>query len=175
MRKLSSMQYVDINNWPEELRIEFSSMLSPFCKEQGSLSESADISLKPLPPISQKVFNDIELRKLESVLSSMNINATFQVLRLHKCASAVALNKTIKLGSEKSRYGNSSTVIIRDKLVEINKFVNCTILIPKEGISNSEYGWLNILHIWSMLAKTGMDFQLKCGLRHWKMTLTSFH
>ena len=68
----------------------------------------------------------------------MKINATFQVLRLHKCDSAVALNKTIKLSSEKSRYGNSSTVIIRDKLEEINKFVNCTILIPKEGINNCE-------------------------------------
>ena len=63
----------------------------------------------------------------------MNINATFQVLRLHKCDSAVALNKTIKLGSEKSRYGNSSTVIIRDKLEEINKFCQLYYTNPKGG------------------------------------------
>ena len=89
--------------------------------------------LKVLTPISQRVLNDIELRKLESVLSSMNINATFQVLHLHKCASAVAFNKNI---SEKLRYGNNSTVMFHDKLVEINKFVNCTVQIPKEGTSN---------------------------------------
>lgn len=148
MRKFQSMQSVSLDQWPEEFKHEFSPMFESCFKQGGSLAESASSAgasnVKPLPPISEKAFLDQEIIKIKSVVSSVHLNSQIEVVKLHKSTTAIAFSNSIKLASEKSRYGHCSKVFVDNTLVEICSFVQCTCLITdvSSGNSTTHRHWL---------------------------------
>ncbi len=129
MRKLTSMQSTDSSLWPSEFQNEFSSLLHEHKK--GTLSDFRFLDkneIKPLRPIFQKVLDEIELERIHQVLYTTYDGNNYHIVRLHKYTNAI-VNGAIKLASEKSRYGNSSKVIVNNQLVEIIRFVYCTVIV----------------------------------------------
>ncbi len=142
MRKLTCMQVTDASQWPSEFETEFTSVLNKLPRECGSLAptvEHVSSNIQPLPPISERVFDDLERDHIRNLLNSSYPN--FEVLRLHKTMHAVALS-TIKLASKNSRYGNCSKIIARHKVVEILRFVKCYILIKENDHEETTELWL---------------------------------
>lgn len=134
MRKFLGMQIVSLDQWPEDLRNDFSPLFHKCCKETGSLSETNQSKdsfalVKPLPPVTERAFKSEDMVKIEEIMSHLYPNCQVQVLRLHRSSLAVAFNETVKLASNHSRYSNCSKVFIDNKLFEINHFVQCTVLV----------------------------------------------
>ncbi len=97
MRKLTCMQVTDASQWPSEFETEFTSVLNKLPRECGSLAptvEHVSSKIEALPPISERVFDDLERDHIRNLLNSTHPN--FEVLRLHKTMHAVALSN-IKL------------------------------------------------------------------------------
>ena len=134
MRKFMSMQDVTIDQWPEEFRTELASVFESCCRETGSLSETTApqkfSEIVPLPPIVEKAFNDLEIDKIQSLMGNVYPGCSLEVLKLYRSSLAIAIDDSIKLASERSRYNHCSKVFVQDKeLVEINHFVQCTVLV----------------------------------------------
>ncbi len=133
MRKLACMQTTDASQWPSEFEFEFSSVLRKFPQERGSLASTMEQSCsttKPLPPVSERVFDEFEIENITDLLDTTY--SSFEVLRLHKSVHGIALG-SIKLVSKSSRFGNCSKIVVRNKVVEILRFVKCHILIKDQG------------------------------------------
>ncbi len=93
MRKLTCMQVTDASQWPSEFEMKFTSVLNTFPRECGSLAptvEHVSSKIQLLPPISERVFDDLERDHIRNLLNSTYPN--FEVLRLHKTKHAVALS-----------------------------------------------------------------------------------
>ncbi len=81
MRKLTSMQSTDSSLWPSEFQNEFSSLLHEHKK--GTLSDFSFLDkneIKPLRPIFQKVFDEIELERIHQVLHTTMMTTTTTTL-----------------------------------------------------------------------------------------------
>ena len=144
MRKLTCMQVTDRSQWPSEFKSEFSSVLSKFPQERESLAQTMDCddsNVKPLPPVTEKVFNESKLHNIKTILNAHKIGSNFEVLRLHKSMQGIVLAGT-KLASKSSRYGNISKIIIKEKLFEIIRFVKCYVLIKEENHTETLEVWL---------------------------------
>ncbi len=130
MRKLTSMQSTDSSLWPSEFQNEFSSLLHEHKK--GTLSDFSFLDkneIKPLRPIFQKVFDEIELERIHQVLHTTYDGNNYHFVQLHKYTNAICQWGAIKIASEKSWYGNSPKVIVNNQLVEIIRFVCCTVIV----------------------------------------------
>ena len=69
---------------------------------------------------------------------------SLEVLKLYRSTLAVAVNESVKLASENSRYNHCSKVFVDGKeLVEINHFVQCTVLVTNpNGDCTPHEHWL---------------------------------
>ena len=144
MRRLTCMQTTDRSQWPSEFESEFSSVLSKLPQERGSLAQTTDCDdskIKPLPPVTEKVFDESELQNIKTLLNTHYTSSHIEVLRLHKSMHGIAL-AGIKLASKSSRYGNSSKIFIKKKLFEIIRFVKCYVLIKEEHHTETVEMWL---------------------------------
>ncbi len=101
--------------------------------------EQSCSTTKPLPPVSERVFDEFEIENITDLLDTTY--SSFEVLRLHKSVHGIALG-SIKLASKSSRFGNCSKIIVRNKVVEILRFVKCHILIKDEGHNETRELWL---------------------------------
>ena len=70
------MQTTDISQWPSEFRSEFNPILDKFQQERKSLSENVKLAsseIQPLLPVSEKVFDDLDLHvhDIKSIMNSI--------------------------------------------------------------------------------------------------------
>lgn len=147
MRKFTSMQSVTFDQWPEDLKTEFSSLLCKSAEERGSLAETMCATsghIKALPPVLEKALHDEELSKINSLMVSMYRNSHVSVIRLYRYTKAIVINDSIQLAAESSRYSHCSKVFIANCLVEINYFVQCTVLVtnPLNNQCSRHSHWL---------------------------------
>ena len=107
----------------------FLPLLLKHSKTSGSLSETNDLDMKPLPPISEKAFLEQDMLRIQEMMCACYSVSSIHVLRFYKFSLALALNDNIKLASSDSRYSNCSKVFIQRKLYEINYFSQCTVCV----------------------------------------------
>ena len=92
------MQSID-SLWPSEFRSEISPLLQEFHK--GTLSETTmptePQDVMPLPPIIEKVFDDIEEDKIKMAIHTSYCNTNYRIMRLHKSTNSMVINGNIKL------------------------------------------------------------------------------
>ena len=134
MRKFITMQQVTLDQWPEELKSDFATLLDT---EHGSLSETMQDSIKqnikPLPPITEKALPDEEIAKIKSLMLTVYGGKNIQIARLCKSTAAVSFNESIKLAAKNSRYSHCSKVFIDSSLIEINFFIKCIIFVTDQS------------------------------------------
>lgn len=103
MRKFLGMQDVSFHQWPEDVRSEFLPLFRTF-KVSETISSKDSCTLKPLPPVLEKAFQDYEIQKIEVIMDSLYPNnGQLQVLRLYRSSIAFAFNDSVKLASKHSR------------------------------------------------------------------------
>lgn len=134
MRKFTRMQEFCIDEWPEDVKEELSSIIKDHSKifESKLLLTSAECNaIKPLPPVLEQAFTDEEKEKVISLIVSLGIcsESEISVVRLYRQSKAILLNSSIKLASKSSPYPHSSKVFIGSDLIEIEYFVYCTVMV----------------------------------------------
>ena len=156
MRRFTTMQHATIDQWPEELREEFATILG--YSENGSTSETVQCSkaIRPLPPVTENAFLNSQISEIRSLMNNLYSNSNVEIGRLFIQTKVVAFDESLKLAAKESRYNNCSKVFIDNKLVEINFFVRCTVfvtdLVSTEGTMNTNTSLQNTL---ASLARPG--------------------
>ena len=160
MRHFINHQIYRSDNWSTEFREDFIPLISKAIYCKGSLMyttledsfSSVDCmkQIQPLPPTTEYVLDSNTKQYLLNNLCQHYSESCFDVSLLCKKSKAIKINSFV-LGSERSKFRNSSRLLVNTKnnqtqLVQVNCFLQCVVLqtnIPPQplwlaAISNFE-------------------------------------